>query len=547
MEARASAFCGSMGRMSRFVELNEKVQGISLVHPKQKAASTKPGFLLTNAARRCIVGAALLALFLGALDALIMSAAMPTIVADLGGMHLYAWAYASYMLARAISLPIFGKLADRFSTKGLFLAAIGVFIAFSALAASSRSMGFLIGTRVFQGIGAGGNFALIYIVLSEIAPPGKRGLYLSWASFVWGLASILGPTLGGVIISLLDWSWIFLINIPLGLLAALGIALFYVESRHKILPSRIDFSGALTLSVAVVSLLLFFMQGGRSHHWLSPGLILLAGGTLVFTVLFIWLEMKASDPMLPLPFFGRAGFRNGNIAVFFAAFAIFALFAYAPLFIQGALGQSPVQVGTAMLVLSAGWSLGAALVGQLVHRVGRKRSALIGAVLLLSGCGGCLTLTAASHLVVVWAWFLLSGVGMGFVGVATMLKVQNAVGQADLGVATSSNQFARSLGGTIGVGICGGIVTVQLSTGVDHLVESGHLSSLTSEQAHGLISNPETLFAPDIISRLPVDAQTVLHQTVSRGLTWSFAIITAAALLCLIVCIRLPADRDNSS
>ena len=476
-----------------------------------------------------------------------MSAAMPTIVADLGGMHLYAWAYASYMLARAISLPIFGKLADRLSTKGLFLTAIGIFIAFSALAASSQSMGFLIGARVFQGIGAGGNFALVYIVLSEIAPSGKRGLYLSWASFVWGLASILGPTLGGVIISLLDWPWIFLINIPLGLLAALGIAIFYVESRRKNLPSRLDLAGALTLSVAVVSLLLFFMLLGRHHHWRSPALILPAGGTLVFTALFIWLERRASDPMLPLPFFGRAGFRNGNIAVFFGAFAIFALFAYAPLYIQGALGQSPVQVGMAMLVLSAGWSLGAALVGQLVHRIGRKRSALIGAVLLLSGCGGCLTLTAASHLATAWVWFLLSGMGMGFVGVATMLKVQNAVSQADLGVATSSNQFARSLGGTIGVGICGGIVTAGLSTGVDRLVQSGHLSSLTSEQAHRLTSNLETLFDPHLIGRLPVEAQIVLHQTVSRGLTWSFAIITAVALLCLVVCIRLPADRDNSS
>ncbi|MEJ2038929.1 MAG: MFS transporter [Desulfosarcinaceae bacterium] len=502
--------------------------------------------VLSETSRRCIVGAALLALFLGAMDALIMSAAMPTIVADLGGMQLYAWAYASYMLARAVSLPIFGKLADRFSTKKLFMAAIAIFLVFSVLAGFSRSMGFLIASRVFQGIGAGGNFALVYIVLAEIAPTGKRGLYLSWASFVWGLASILGPTLGGVIISLLDWPWVFFINIPLGLLAALGITVFYTESRRKTVPSRIDLLGALTLSVAVVSLLLLFMLGGRGHTWLSPRLLLLAAAALAFSALFVMVEAKAVDPMLPLPFFARPGFRNGNSAVFFSAFAIFALFAYAPLYIQGALGKTPMHVGMSMLVLSTGWSIGAALVGQLVHRIGRKRSALIGALLLLAGCGGCLGLTAASRLAAVLVWFLLAGTGMGFVGVATMLKVQNAVSQADLGVATSSNQFARSLGGTIGVGICGGIVTAQLSSGIDRLAGSGGLAALTSEQMNRLTANLETLFEPQVIDRLPQAAQTVLHQAVSRGLTWSFAIIAAAALLCLITCALLPADRRGN-
>jgi EmrB/QacA subfamily drug resistance transporter len=476
-----------------------------------------------------------------------MSASMPTIVADLGGMPLYAWAYTSYMLSRAVSLPIFGKLADRFNTKRLFMVAIALFIFFSALAGFSRSMAFLIVTRTFQGIGAGGNFALVYIVLAEIAPSGKRGQYLSWASFVWGLASILGPTLGGLIINYLSWPWIFFINIPVGLIAACGILVFYMESRQKAVTRHIDFLGALTLTVAVVSLLLVFMLGGQDYAWLSPQLLSLVGLSLLFTGFFIWIEKQTHDPVLPLTFFAHPGFRNGNTAVFFSAFAVFALFAYAPLFVQGVLGRSPMHVGLAMLVLSSGWSLGAFLVGRFVHRIGRKRSALIGAGLLVISSIGCLLLSYDSNLLTALIWFMSAGLGMGFNGIATLLKVQNAVSNADLGVATSSNQFARSLGGTVGVGICGGILATRLSADMGRLYESNALAPLTAEQTARLQTNIETVFDPQVIGRLPLSVQEALHQAVSQGLTWSFAIVVGATILCLIACILLPRDTERQA
>lgn len=490
-----------------------------------------------------IIGATLLALFLGAMDALVLSTAMPTIVADLGGLHLYAWAYSSYMLARAVALPIFGKLADRFDTRRLFMTAIGIFVCFSALAGMAESMVFLIAMRAFQGIGAGGNFALVYIVLTEIAPAGKRGLYLSWASFVWGLASVLGPALGGFTVTYLSWRWIFFVNIPLGALAGLGIVLFYTESRVKTRKAGIDFAGALTLTGCVLALLLIFMLGGRAYGWMSAQILLLTGIFAATGLLFIRTERRAQDPILPLPFFSIRGFRDGNIAVFLSSFAIFALFAYAPLFIQGALRRSPIAVAWAMLVLSAGWSLGAVLVGTFVHRIGRKNAAVIGAGLLLAGCAGCLTFTVQTSMCVIYGWFTVVGAGMGFVGVATMLKVQNTVSPADLGVATSSNQFARSLGGTIGVGICGGILTRQLTRAIDRLSASDLSAGMTADQMALMQTHMENLFDPAIIAQFSETVQASLQEAVSGGIFVSFVVVFFAALLCLTTCAMLPKDR----
>ena len=183
--------------------------------------------------RTFIIISALLALFLGALDALIMSAAMPSIVAELGGLHLYAWVYSVYFLTRAVALPIFGKLADLYPSKLLFLISIGIFTLSSIAAGCSNSMTFLIFCRIFQGIGAGGNFALVYIVLSEVALPDQRAKTLSFASTVWGISSVAGPTLGGFIVSYFSWRWIFFINIPMGLLCLIGIGFFSQRIQIK--------------------------------------------------------------------------------------------------------------------------------------------------------------------------------------------------------------------------------------------------------------------------------------------------------------------------
>jgi len=248
-----------------------------------------PYAALTPKRRYLIITASLLTLFLGALDALVMAAAMPTVVADLGGIDLYSWVYSAYLLTRTVALPIFGKLADLYRTKTLYIVSILIFIAASLAAGFAHNMLFLIVCRAVQGIGAGGNFALVYIVLTDIAPPERRGRTLSLGSFVWGLASVLGPTMGGFIVAFFSWPWIFFINVPLGVLSLAGVSLYLVETREKKGDARIDYAGALTLSLAVLALLFIFLLAGQTVAWDSPWIPALAvaahAGTCLVAVL----------------------------------------------------------------------------------------------------------------------------------------------------------------------------------------------------------------------------------------------------------------------
>ena len=292
--------------------------------------------------RNYIIIASLLALFLGALDALVMSAAMPTIVADLGGLHLYSWVYSAYLLARAVALPVFGKLADIFRSRRLYIISICIFLLGSLLAGLAQSMMQLILSRVLQGIGAGGNFALVYIVLADVSTPEKRGKTLSLGSFIWGLASVLGPTFGGFVVTYFSWRWIFFINVPLGVVSLLGIAVYLVEVRDKKRDAAIDYWGAFTLSSTILGLLTVFLLAGRSYAWISSQIIGLSLITIAAGIAFFYAEKRAREPILSLDFFRTRGFSAGNGSAFLASFTIFSLFAYSPLFIQGGIGQNAV-------------------------------------------------------------------------------------------------------------------------------------------------------------------------------------------------------------
>lgn len=493
--------------------------------------------------RSLIIAAALVALFLGAMDALIMSAAMPTIVADLGRLHLYSWVYSAYFLSRAISLPVFGKLADLFNNKHIFLISIGIFLVSSIAAGLSTHMTFLIIARVFQGIGAGGNFALVYIVLADISPPQERARTMSFTSSIWGIASVLGPTLGGFIVTYLSWRWIFFINVPLGLLSMAGLAFFLVELREKKKKVSFDINGVITLSTTILGILTIFLVGGRTYAWLSPQMAVLWAVTLLSGVGFYYSEKRAIDPLLPLDFFRNRGFSMGNLAVFLSSFSIFALFAFVPLFIQGALGKSPMQVGMAMLSLSLGWSVGSLVLGQVSNRLGIKRAAVLGAFLLIAGCSLTLMFSVNTTMVTCFFVFQLAGLGMGFVTLATLVVVQNSVDIADLGVATSSNQFARTLGGTVGVGICGGFMTSRLSSAFDVLAAKGLMNNAADSVLTGSSKSFEVLLQPEFQSRLAESARTALQEAITGSVSIVFWITLVASFLCLVFCVLLPGAK----
>jgi EmrB/QacA subfamily drug resistance transporter len=505
-------------------------------------APIHPQVVISPRSRYYLIAAALLALFLGALDALVMAAAMPTIVADLGGLHLYSWVYSAYLLARAVTLPVFGKLADIFKTRTLYLISIGIFILGSIFAGLAQSMLQLILARVLQGIGAGGNFALVYIVLADISSPETRGKTLSLASFIWGLASVLGPTFGGVVVTYFSWRWIFFINVPMGLFSLVCIAAYLIELREKKKEASIDYLGVFTLSAAVLTLLTVFLLAGRTYDWISPPIIGLSIISIAAGIAFYYTEKRAPEPILSFGFFGSSGFSLGNAAVFLASFTIFSLFAYSPLFIQGALAKTPLQMSVAMLSLSFGWSFGALACGQIVHRVGKKPLTVFGSLCLTVGGGAVLTFSTATSLASCSIFLGVIGTGMGFVSMATLLVVQDSLARSDLGVATAFHQFSRTLGGTIGVGISGSFVTMTLANVLESMINTG-LNDLPPALHAEIRHSIENIFRPEVQQLLTPDIQTALRDAVARGVAMVFWITFAASLICLLLSIILPAHN----
>lgn len=485
--------------------------------------------------RKWIIWAALLALFLGAMDALVMTAAMPTIIAELGGLHLYAWTYTSYFLARAVALPIFGKLSDMYPTRILFLFAIGLFLAASIAAGCSQSMTFLVVTRVFQGIGGGGVFALVYVVLSDVSTPQQRAKTISFASAVWGIASVVGPTLGGFIVTWFSWRWIFFINIPLGLISFYGIAVYFQEFREKTVGKSLDLLGALLLSAFILGLLTLIMTGGRELPVFSMPYILLAVATLISGGWFFMVETRAENPMLNFNYFRDPSYALGNGLVFLSSFAIFSLFAYAPILLQGALGQTPLQVGYAMLSLSLGWSIGSLLAGRNMNWVGQKNATLIGTILLVIGTGMTLGFSRSTGMFECFAAFMVVGLGMGFVSLTTLLVVQDSVEPANLGVATSFHQFSRTMGGTIGVGLCGGIVTDRL---ISELTFAGQ--NLPESLIHMLKESMANLFQKEFQAMIPSGMEALLQDAVLKGVYLSLVIVFVISVINLALSVLLP-------
>jgi EmrB/QacA subfamily drug resistance transporter len=495
---------------------------------------------MTDNTRVLVLIAALLAVFLAALDALIVGAAMPTIVADLGGLELYSWVFSAYMLTRTISLPLFGKLADLYSSKKLFVLAVGAFLIGSAFAGIVENMEQLILLRALQGIGAGGNFALSYIVVSEISAPAERGRMMGLISFVWGVSSVLGPLLGGFIVTYLAWPWVFYINIPIGGLAAFFILRYFQESREKKREAEVDYLGALALSTCVLALLFVSLLGGKSDPWLSPQFIGLLVLAIFAGVLFLYAEKRATEPILPLHFLQIPGFTFANGAAFFSSFAIFSLLAFLPLFVQGTLGRTPAELGLVMVPLSLGWSAGALVCGHVVNRLGEKLASLVGAILMSLSIAFTLTFSPTTGLVYFSLVICPIGIGMGFVSVATLLKVQNSLQEIDLGVATSSQQFARTLGGTIGIGISGGVMSHYMDKSIRTFMNSPLGSEIPSDLVAKLSQNLQDFLRPEIVATLSSTALDAVRGAIGSGVEavlWTTLLVSSISI---IMCKMLP-------
>ncbi|MBF8281714.1 MAG: drug resistance transporter, EmrB/QacA subfamily [Anaerolineales bacterium] len=410
-----------------------------------------------------ITAGLMLSLFLASMEITVVATAMPTIVSQLGGLAAYSWVFSAYMLASTTTVPLYGKLSDLYGRRPIYALAIGLFLVGSLLCGQARSMSQLIAFRAVQGLGAGGLIPLAFIIIGDLFTFEQRAHMQGVFSSVWGVSSLVGPLLGGFLVDRVSWHWVFYINLVPGLLAGALVWLAWRDAaREPNTPAvSVDYAGAGLLTAGIVTLLLGLFELGTTLSW-----VLLGAAAALFLGL-AWVEQRAADPILPLPLFRDRMFAVSCLHGLLAGCAVFGSTAFVPLFAQAVLGTSATVAGAALTPQVIAWTLASVAGGQMLLRMSFRAVALIGMILLTAGTV-LLALTngeGASYLGMV-VYLALMGVGMGLSIPAFLIAVQSTVSRRVLGTATSTLQFSRSIGGTLGVSIMGAALTLRLFSGL---------------------------------------------------------------------------------
>jgi EmrB/QacA subfamily drug resistance transporter len=433
-----------------------------------------------------VFGALMLGMFLAALDQTIVSTALPTIVGDLGGLNHLSWVVTSYLLASTVSTPLYGKLGDMMGRKPVFLAAIIIFLAGSMLAGLSQSMGELIGFRALQGIGAGGLMVGAQAIIADIVPPRERGRYMGLIGSVFAVASVAGPLLGGFLVDNLSWRWVFYVNLPVGALAIV-VVLTRLHLHTPTIRHKIDVLGTALLSAGVASLILVTTWGGSQYAWDSKPIVGLAVAGVALLVTFVWWEMRTPEPILPLNLFKSRVFVVANAMGFTIGMAMFGAIVFIPLYLQLVYGASPTSSGLRLLPLMAGLLVAAIASGRIISRIGRyKIFPVVGTIVLVVGMFLLSRLGVGTAPWLASVYMAVVGVGIGLVMQVLVLVVQNDVRPRDIGVATSTATFFRSVGGSFGVAIFGAVFATRLADQLAQLPRS-----VTAKLGSGVHLQPE--------------------------------------------------------
>ena len=414
---------------------------------------------LPRRAKMEILFGILIALFLGALDQTIVGVALPTIVTELRGNDLYTWAITIYLLTATITGPFYGKLSDLYGRKPLLIAGITIFLAGSALSGLSQDIYQLILFRGVQGIGAGALFPIALAVIGDLFTPAERGKYQGLFGAVFGIASILGPLLGGFLTESISWHWIFYVNIPIGLVSLYLIWRLLPTVKRSGASRNLDYAGAFVFTIAI-SLLLIGLTNKQTADWATPEVGGLLAASFVGILLFLFVESRAAEPIVPLSLFRNRTYAASIATTFFAAFGFFALIIWLPLWFQFVKGATPTTAGLYVLALLLGLIVSSVGSGQLVARTGRYRALTLGAILVTAA--GLLLLTnlrADTPIELVWLWMFIGGLGVGPTLAVFTIIVQNAVPFDKLGVATSNLTFFRQVGGSVALAVTGTVLT----------------------------------------------------------------------------------------
>lgn len=503
--------------------------------------------LVMSAGRRWAVTAGVMTgMFLAALEATVIGTAMPTVIAALGGLNHYSWVFSAYLITSTVTVPVWGKLSDLYGRRLFYQIGIAVFLLGSVLSGMSGSMTQLIVFRAIQGLGAGALVPLGMTIIGDIFTVAERARMQAYFSGVWGFASVIGPVLGGFITDQWTWRWVFYINLPVGLAAALIIGLALKEPVRRERPS-IDYAGAALLMAAITLLMLALVEGGASLSTLaSPRNLALVAGAALLSLCFVWVERRAADPIIPFQLFRNRVVTVSVIAGFLAGVGMFGAISFVPLFAQGALGATATEAGSLLTPLLLSWVVMSIIGGRLLLRVGFRPTCITGFVLMTLGF--VLLSIYQRETARLWLYLdlILIGAGLGLTMLTLLIAVQQSVARTQLGIATSLNQFSRSIGGAVGVAVMGAVLSAGLAARLGEVAQSGS-GVLTVERAAELAANPNALIDPQAQAALPPGALDALREAMAGAIHNVFWVGTVLTALALLVSFYLPRGDEGTS
>jgi EmrB/QacA subfamily drug resistance transporter len=479
---------------------------------------------------RLIFGGLALALLLAALDQTVVATALPTIATDLGGLQHIAWVVSAYLSGVAVAMPLSGKLGDTYGRKTVFLVAIVIFLVGSALCGLAQSLDQLIAFRALQGLGGGSLITLTVTMGADIVSPRELGRYQGYFGAAFGAASVLGPLAGGFFTEHLTWRWIFYINPPLGAicLATIAVALPATERRRR--TNRLDYLGAAVLAAAIVCIVLVTSWGGTQYAWRSPTIIGLAAAAVAAVLLFIAVERRVADPVLPLEVFRNRDFSAATASSFFVGFGLFGAIAFLPLFLQLVQGLTPTNSGLLLVPLMLGLMVTGIASGVAITKTGKyKVYTVVGPLLAAAGMYLLHTTGPSTSRAAITVYMVAVGMGIGLCLQVLVLVAQNTASSESMGVVTSTVTTLRTIGGSVGVAVLGAVFSREVARDLTGLVPPG--SGLDIPKTSG------STVSTEVIARLPAAIHTRYVDAFTDALThaffWTVPAFLAAALVAI--------------
>jgi EmrB/QacA subfamily drug resistance transporter len=510
------------------------VNGANGATPSAAAASAGMPPALDRRQLILALAGVLLCILVAALDQTIVGTALPRIVTELNGFDRYSWVVTSYLLTATCVIPIAGKLSDQFGRKPILIFGVIVFVLASALSGRAATMNELIIFRGLQGIGAGALQSGAFSSIGDLFTPQERGRWQGVIAATFGLASIFGPSLGGWITDNLGWRWVFYVNLPVGAIALVTLLIGFPVTGARRGGRRIDWIGVATIVAAVVPLLVGLTWAGSSYPWGSPQVIGSLAISLVMAIAFAVVESRVAEPLLPLDLFRNQIFTAAFLASFFIGPLMLGLGIYLPLYVQGVLGQSATSSGAIITPLTLGAVVTNVIGGQIISRTGRYRLvALFGLAVCSGGMLLLLTMDAHTDNVTLVRNMVITGLGLGFVLPVYTVAVQNALPYSRLGVVTSSVQFSRSIGSTIGISVLGTIVTNVYATSFA-AAQSPALKRVLAAAAargHAVPNDPQVLMSPGVQDKIQLAFKAFLGPQAGQAMFDQFLTAVRSGLL----------------